>query len=366
MTCTDCQHPVCIACHGPSGTTVSSALYTEDGWDSENEAERYGVVGDIGDWEEGSYCGWGGVRLKTPEPPKKTAPEDEGTETETEPETCLPTQSTPTQATPNFWGVPTTSDCYTSSSDYLDEMDPEYWRRDLNKLSSDRDTDPDEVPSLPDLPNQEEIPDIDESIFDTTVLNTHHDFDIRDPDQWTDRSWVARLNRMSETRIFEICARCDTGVCAGCLGYEDDMVEVGKEPEERWCNGEPEYRWCSGGCGKRFCESCLRHSGKGAVDLVCGGVRAKETDVPKTTMAGMPGCRPNGGRGGKGRCGRVMCQECQEVELMLRPTICQGIGEVESANRGVEGELETERRMRDRKGVWLCERCELGMEPLPY
>lgn len=381
--CLDCDGPACYGCHGPSGITVSTALYTQDGWDTDDENERFGIVGNISDWEQGAYLGWGGPK---PQPLNADKDSQDGSEdVEDDTEIDLPQPSIIVNDNSVPWNAPTTSECYTNSSDYDYEMDPETWRRDPEQLTSDYSILPTIGSSLPsDSGPNEFVPDIDDIESDTTSLATpysapHLNF-LGDTDSMTDKSWAARVNRMSETRIWEMCARCGSQVCAGCLGYEEDVTHVGKKKVRK----DPEYRWCSGGCRKRFCDSCLDSPLNGAGDLICGGIwidSEPDEDEDATLwgftknagISGMAGGGSNSSKVKKGRCGAVICVECQEYELMLRPTICQAEGELEivkeCGNEGVgdenQEERETVRRQNDRRGVWRCDRCELGMTPRP-
>lgn len=393
MTCIDCNTYICYGCHGPSGFTISSSLYTNGGgWDTDQENEHFGVVGSIDEWEEGGYLGWSGTR-----PDEE---DDDGEDGDEDEDPNLPDDDeTPTKY--NNWKQPTPSDCQIDNSD--EEMeDPESWKHDLEQLSSDHDITPDRSSPYPSTANMNfTIPDAGEAILmDTTPLRIQHprdNFDNEDHhenmdmdmgDDWrsyTCPSWKAGMLRMSETRIWESCAQCGVKTCAGCLGYEEADFHA-EDPRES--GSEPEYRSCSGGCGRRFCDNCLTKRGKKPSALVCGAIwdeaanekdlendRQEGSSVMKTAfrlkellngMAGVPGHGVHGGKGGKGgRCGAVLCIWCQCDQVFLAPTICQGIGDVEESDPMIRKEGETSRRLNDRRGVWRCVRCELGMKPLP-
>lgn len=357
FACIDCGCHMCYKCHGPGGTTVSCALYTENGWDEAHESTRFGVVGDVGDWELGAYFGWGGAGERFP------VEEREGVGGEMESE-CGDDAQTELQL------QRAVSDCCSELSEGLEELDdpPTHLLPRMNEAPSQgprpHESDPEHWPHyIPQLTSHNalqsalaveytdhHIPYIDDAGFYSDDLSDG----ISDVGSGADHDWVGRLNRMSETRIWEVCERCKVGTCAGCLGYEEDMVEPGHEHERR---ADPEYRRCSGGCGMRFCDECLNMCGGSAADWVCGGI----DDGKRPVMAGMPGAGPNGGRGGKGRCGAVMCLRCQAVQLMVAPTVGSVWDDLECDGEGGGSGVEAKRRWNGRRGVWMCSRCELGM-----
>lgn len=318
FVCTDCGAHMCYLCHGPGGTTVSCALYTDDGWDADNENTRFGVVGDIGDWEEGGFYGWGGVSTHLSDDDDDTAGESGDEDMEDEP------------TLDGSWLPPAPSDFYPLSNQHAAVLDPEHWHRDIPQFTSDH-------PMAAPPPTEPE--------FDAP----DH---VSSASSCSDTSWVARLNRMSETRIWERCARCATGTCAGCLGYEEDTVSPGREHERRT---DPEYRWCGGGCRRRFCDTCLNTRGGDAVDWVCGG-GGGAGKYSVTVMARMAGA---GGRGESGQCGACLCLECQEVLVLVAPSVGAVVGDLEEGGGG--GTAEVRRRCGERRGLWMCPRCELGM-----
>lgn len=307
FVCTECDSHMCYLCHGLGGTTVSCALYTENGWDADNENTRFGVVGNVEDWEEGGYSGWGGESIKIPHRGKKAVGNS--------PDSQLSVDDT----TPSDSGYP--------SGDGGADFGPEHWGRSISQFTSDHAvaaTDPEPHTFI-----DEDGPDSDPDVASSCG----------------DHAWAARLKRMSETRIWELCARCATGSCAGCLGYEEDVVKPGRFLEPR---PEPEFRWCSGGCGRRFCDKCLNScNGERAVDLVCGGVAGGRRKDPL-----MPG-----------GCGACLCLECQEALIAAAPPVGKVFDGFDTGWDGA-GRAEMHRRYDERVGYWMCPRCELGLRVL--
>lgn len=314
FVCTECDSHMCYLCHGLGGTTVSCALYTEDGWDADNENTRFGVVGNVEDWEEGGYSGWGGESVKTPHRGKKATKDFDG-------------NSPGYRLTIDDTVVPKAmkSGCYLSGNG--GELGHENRCRSISQLTSGR-------------------------TMTTMNPEPHPPTDGDDPDSdldaassCSDSSWTTRLKRMSETRIWELCARCATGSCASCLGYEEDVIKPGRFLEPR---PEPEFRWCSGGCGRRFCDKCLNScGGERAIDWVCGGVAGGRRKDPL-----MPG-----------GCGACLCMECQEALVVVAPPVGRIFDDFGTGWDGA-GRVDIQRRCDERMGYWMCPRCELGLRVL--
>lgn len=321
FVCIDCGSHMCYLCHGLGGTTVSCALYTEDGWDADNENTRFGIVGDIQDWEHGLYYGWGGASTHLSDGGDTAGESDDR---DLQPDSPLPAYGTNLDRS---WPQSRLFDSYPHSTEDKAYTDREHWHREIPQLAS--------AHTMPAMPTESEPADSPAS-------------------SCSDSSWAARLNRMSETRIWERCARCSTGTCAGCLGYEEDVIKPGRKRGRRT---DPEYRSCSGSCRRRFCDTCLNTRGGDAEDWVCGGGGGGgEAEI--YTMMVMTGMTGAGGRGESAPCGACLCLECQEVSGLIAPSVGVVDRDFEEAVGEAVGEA---RRCGERKGVWICPRCELGM-----
>lgn len=337
LTCIDCHGSLCYGCHGPSGTTISSSLYTTDGWTPEMEKDCFGVVGRIDEWEIGAYVGWGGVDEPEPEPSNlHSVDESTGVPDADVHSTLLDINNIDKQ----------------TGADHI----PEVFRGTYEPMSSYSNIMSEVLSSLKSTSrNVSGIPAPAPS--------------LSEPPKATSDDYGDPFRRMCETRIWEQCARCGIGTCAGCLGYEEDLYEPGGP---KYIIQEPEYRSCYAGCGKRFCVSCINRPTNGLGELVCGAIWTVEKDSEYQVdeflyrgLADVPGDAANGGKGGKGvRCGAVLCAECQDGEMLIRPTIVQRPGEIEVADEKERDGVETERRRNDRRGVWFCARCELGIRPV--
>ncbi|KAI5850505.1 hypothetical protein DFP73DRAFT_236485 [Morchella snyderi] len=339
LTCIDCHGSLCYGCHGPSGTTISSSLYTTDGWTTEIEKDRFGVVGRIDEWEIGAYLGWGGVDESEPQ-------------TSDLQEQDLADKFTGVRGVYGHSTLPCNNIDKPTSPDNI----PEAFRGTYESMSSYNNIMSEVLVSLKSTPRN-----IDSGPTPASPLSESPKVildDYGDP-----------FRRMCETRIWEQCARCGIGTCASCLGYEEDLYEPGGP---KYIIQEPEYRSCYAGCGKRFCLSCINRPTNGPGELVCGAIWTVEKDseyqIDEFLYRGItdvPGAEANGGKCGKGvRCGAVLCAECQDGEMLIRPTIVQREGEVEVADEKEREGVETERRQNDRRGVWRCARCELGIRPV--